>query len=310
MIIMKKPDFKKYFYELKENPGKIFGLTYIYIMIAGFMVGIYYINNLGNVERQTVPPSLADSTHIIEELKITEPGTIPAIDLKEVEKPGEPLLETGKNLYMTACLSCHGENGMGDGLAGSSLNPKPRNFHNNEGWINGSTLTGIYKTIEEGIAGSGMISFSYFQPREKLALAQYIRSNFVNNATAVTTDELTLLDQTYNLSAGSKIAGQIPVKNAMEIYLKENRSKTERIINSLRKLSGMKDEGGELFDQLVTDKIQAVTALTQSTEWKRDKNKMKALILTSINRNGFNGEVFKLNEDEWSILYKLLTEII
>jgi mono/diheme cytochrome c family protein len=39
-------------------------------------------------------------------------------------------LAKGKAVYegLGACASCHGNTGMGDGLAAASLNPKPRSF--------------------------------------------------------------------------------------------------------------------------------------------------------------------------------------
>ena len=45
--------------------------------------------------------------------------------------PGAALaadVENGKTIYMTNCLSCHGETGKGDGPVGAALNPKPRDF--------------------------------------------------------------------------------------------------------------------------------------------------------------------------------------
>lgn len=34
----------------------------------------------------------------------------------------------GAETYKLYCLPCHGEKGMGDGVAAAALNPKPRNF--------------------------------------------------------------------------------------------------------------------------------------------------------------------------------------
>ena len=34
----------------------------------------------------------------------------------------------GAETYKMYCLPCHGEKGMGDGVAAAALNPKPRNF--------------------------------------------------------------------------------------------------------------------------------------------------------------------------------------
>ncbi len=99
-------------------------------------------------------------------------------------------------------MSCHGDNGTGDGPASAGLNPAPRNFRSAENWKNGPKLSGIYKTLEEGIPGSAMISYNYMTPEERISLAHYIRSTYVANPPADTPDELAGLDMTYNLIAG------------------------------------------------------------------------------------------------------------
>ena len=38
-------------------------------------------------------------------------------------------VQKGRELYVVYCRSCHGENGYGDGAAGSALGQKPANFH-------------------------------------------------------------------------------------------------------------------------------------------------------------------------------------
>lgn len=294
---------------LKKNPVRIFGLVYIYILITGFAVGIYYVKTMNYVERQTVPAALADTT-TIPEIKLTEPKIVPAVDLAKLENPDQQMISKGRDLYNGSCFSCHGEGGMGDGVAGSALNPKPRNFRNSEGWINGSTLLGIYKTLQEGIPGSGMISYNYMPPEDRLAIAQFIRTNFIRES-SVSKDELVLLDQTYNLSAGRRISGQIPVSDAISIYLSENQSKTEKVISSLRIMSETDKEDGELFHKIVTDKIKALAVLSATSgDWKENKNIMKMLILHGVNRDGFNGEVYKLNGGEWDRLYSLLRKVI
>ena len=57
-------------------------------------------------------------------LVVAAEETKPAAD-KFVIK-GDPA--KGVETYKMYCLPCHGEKGMGDGVAAAALNPKPRNF--------------------------------------------------------------------------------------------------------------------------------------------------------------------------------------
>jgi len=47
---------------------------------------------------------------------------------------------------------------------GLSLTVKPRNFHSLGGWTNGSKVSEIYKTLQEGIVRNGMAAYNYLPP--------------------------------------------------------------------------------------------------------------------------------------------------
>lgn len=90
---------------------------------------------------------------------------------------------SGRRVYETYCIGCHGDNGLGDGEAASFLNPKPRNF-----------VDGAYKffhfgepgpfpsdqslelTIRNGLPGSAMSAFALLSDQEIRDVITYIKS--------------------------------------------------------------------------------------------------------------------------------------
>ncbi len=64
--------------------------------------------------------------------------------------------KAGATLFATNCASCHGAEGLGDGPAGMSLNPKPRNLAVFSDYLYGKGDLGIFRTIKYGVDGSGM----------------------------------------------------------------------------------------------------------------------------------------------------------
>ncbi|MEZ4294373.1 MAG: urate hydroxylase PuuD [Polyangiaceae bacterium] len=57
--------------------------------------------------------------------------------------------EEAQAIFAERCTPCHGKEGRGDGPSSSSLNPKPRNYHDQE-WQGKATDEGISKAILEG----------------------------------------------------------------------------------------------------------------------------------------------------------------
>lgn len=53
----------------------------------------------------------------------------------------------GKELFTTYCVSCHGAEGKGDGVAGAALNPKPASFADAGFWT-GKSSAGHERTDE------------------------------------------------------------------------------------------------------------------------------------------------------------------
>jgi mono/diheme cytochrome c family protein len=289
--------------ELKSDPGKIFGLTYPYVFILITIVGFLYVFNLNYIARQNVNPPLPDSTSKAD-LPVIQARSIPPVDITKIGEPTPDLLSKGKKIFTTVCISCHGEGGKGDGPAGSALNPKPQNFTSKDGWKNGSKLSQIYKTLQDGIPGSAMASYEYLIPEEKFGLAHYIRTTFISNPPKDSPEDLTTLDQLYNLSKGKEIPAQIPVSAATKFVINDNESQVQNISGILRTISGsVTDPAVQLFNRITDNKFKAIVSLKRSLDWKQNEQLFINTIVNNVSINGFNRQVFALSANDWELLH-------
>lgn len=81
--------------------------------------------------------------------------------------------QRGKALYQQNCAVCHGDTGHGDGPAGTALDPAPTNFHDTERY-NARSLFGLFNTISQGVADTGMVAFSDLDEQSRWDLAFYV----------------------------------------------------------------------------------------------------------------------------------------
>jgi mono/diheme cytochrome c family protein len=235
-----------------------------------------------------VPPGPKDTTNVQkeEDVKPQEGKTVPGVNISELINPNPQMIQKGKDLYNMNCSSCHGPQGNGDGPAGGSLNPKPRNFHATEGWINGREIKGMYKTLQEGIPNSAMASFNYLPPMDRFSIIFYIRS-LAGNFPPVSQNDLQDLDKQYNLSAGQKASSQIPVKTAMEKISSEASVRVHKAYAVLEKIQSVpsSDSGSVIFDRVSRDKFEAVYLLSENTRWQTDLNYFIRTVYSGVNNN-------------------------
>lgn len=100
------------------------------------------------------------------------------VDLSKEKTPwifNENLISHGSRVYQTYCASCHGKEGLGDGLAAKGLKPPPRNLVEGQ-WNQGGGSIALYQTLVQGVEGTSMVSFSYLPKIDRWALVHYIRS--------------------------------------------------------------------------------------------------------------------------------------
>ena len=86
----------------------------------------------------------------------------------------------GQQVYSLYCVTCHGENGDGQGPVGKTLNPPPRNFGSGD-FKYGGTDEAIFEVISNGAASQGgsplMAPWGAVIPEaDRWALVKFIRS--------------------------------------------------------------------------------------------------------------------------------------
>ena len=86
-----------------------------------------------------------------------------------------PDIANGKKLFAAECARCHGTTGYGDGPDGIALDPKPRNFHDEER-LNEISAAHAFNTIRLGVEGTGMEAHPQFEDEEVWDLAFYVLS--------------------------------------------------------------------------------------------------------------------------------------
>ncbi len=102
-----------------------------------------------------------------------------ASSLAQAAEPAPPLspqlLEKGKAAFTANCVSCHGENGDGNGVAGKYMQPKPRNWAKDK-FKKGNQITDIFKTITDGLDGTSMPAFNTLPADDRWGLAYFVAS--------------------------------------------------------------------------------------------------------------------------------------
>ncbi len=291
---------------VKANPVHLVAVTYPYLLVVVLGLGLFFIAHNNTLFQNTIPPKLKDTLSVVPELPVQEPRIASAVDVKALSAPSEAMIAKGKQLFTTTCVSCHGQEGKGDGVAGAALNPKPRNFHATEGWKNGRKVTEIYKTLQFGIQGSGMAAFDYISPEERISIISYIRT-FMTDAPKDTPEELAALDQTYKLSQGTKVPGQIPIAGAEKLYERDNAAKKQKVATAIEKL---KKIDASVFNSVTDNREKALATLVNSSQWSVSTDNFKNIVKLNISRNGFKPNFNLLSDEEVSGLYNLLKEIL
>ena len=288
-------------HDKKKTILGLYGFFYVMLLVIIIVIGYSYLGKLEFFSRGNLTPSslVKDSTVLTADLPIIK-GTISApVDLaKEIVSTPEKTAK-GKTSFDANCVSCHGSEGKGDGTAGKTLNPPPRNFHDLNGWTNGTLFSGMYKTLHEGITARGMASYNNLKPEERIDMILYIRT-FLPNYPAIDQKEVAAVDAAYSLTKGFKLPNQIPVKMAEEKLLDEKKDVAVKIENIVNIISNDKNnKGADIFRKMSFDLKRSVTSMAGNMKWNENENAFVKFVTLHPVSKGFNASL-NLTSEEWS----------
>lgn len=299
--------------EVKDKKSVLlgfYGLFYVVLILIIVVVGYSYLGKIESFSRNSlIPLSIIKDTTVSADLPIVK-GTISApVDLaKEVVSTPDKVAK-GKTLFDANCVSCHGTEGKGDGVAGKTLNPPPRNFHDLNGWTNGPSFSNMYKTLHEGITSRGMASYNNLKPEERIDIILYIRT-LLPNYPAIDQKEIATVDAAYSLSKGFKQPNQIPVKMAEEKLLEENKPLNEKIELITKTISNEKNDYGALIFKKISFDIKiSVTALANYGKWNENESAFVKFVSVNPVAKGFNASLNGLSAEDLGVVYQYLKNL-
>lgn len=306
---MEKKEDEIQFKELLKNPLRLFGMSYIYFLFIGMVIGANYILSFNSIKRNEMTPVvLADSSQFFTDIPMQRGAVLPPVDVKQAVIPTKEKINRGAILFKQNCVSCHGEDGKGDGVSAASMKVKPRNFHSSEGWKFGRKISTIYKTLQNGIPESGMPAFNYTPPQDRFDIILYVRT-FANDFPPANPADLDQLEKTYNLSQPTQLPAHIPIAMAMEKIETENKDKVAEVDSFSAAMAGKEttDRGAKIAMEVCRDKDKLVTAALAAQG--RSLDDFIKTVSSDPVMIGFKVDVLRLSGDDWSALYSFLSKV-
>ena len=88
---------------------------------------------------------------------------------------GDPLLVTGREIYLDRCVSCHGIEGKGNGPVAKSLAGPPTIDLTKTPWKYGDKPEDVLRVVDRGTPGSSMAGWgSSLGPQKTKAVSAYV----------------------------------------------------------------------------------------------------------------------------------------
>jgi len=224
---------------------------------------------------------------------------LPPVDAMKAAAGDPKQVQEGSRLFSENCASCHGPGGSGDGPAGKTLQPPPRNLTQLAGWKNGTRLSEVFRTLTLGLTGTRMPAFDYLTHPQRFALAHFVLSLAPGHPTDT---EITLaaLDKEFSLSVGAKEPNVIPVATAMDRILAEGAAPAAVTETKVDDAAGQ-----EVYDKVVDPNANGrlLRLLSVNPSWRDDAGRLKTLASEDPVAAGFRPRVRLLPEAQWQTLH-------
>jgi len=227
---------------------------------------------------------------------------LPPVDVRKAALADPKQLSDGFRLFTENCASCHGPSGRGDGPAGKTLKPTPRDLTRLTGWKNPTRLSDVFRTVTVGLAGTQMPAFDYLTHEQRFATAHFVVS-LAPGRQIDTEVTLAALDQEFALSAGAKEPNVIPVATAMDRML------AERTATPALRESTIDDAAGqEVFNKVMEPggRDRLLRLLSTNQLWREDAARLKASATVDPVAAGLRPRVRLLTDTEWQTLHVYL----
>lgn len=268
--------------------------------------GFYKVTQSHALTNSEIDEVIMRDTMPAEVLKPVKGKPIKGVNVNEIVVPNEFVIADGKDLFTNMCASCHGAEGKGDGAGGATLNPKPRNFTDTVGWKNGTKISALYKTIEEGIPGSGMTAYEFLAVKDKFALIHYIRtfgSHFQND----TPEELAAFNDAYELDSDRRGPSQIPMDEAIAKTIAEREALILKTEEMLAKYNQDKTGKAALLADMVNDERGVFRIIAKDTNWRAGPTSFYNIASVNVGKMGFKDDINKLDTTQIKAIYEYLS---
>jgi len=219
--------------------------------------------------------------------------TVPPIDPRTVMTPNPELLARGKALYTQTCATCHGAEGQGDGPGAKGLKPAPRRFTEAQGWTNGPGIPQIYHSLEKGVPGTSMVSYSYLSKRDRMALVHVVQGFAKFQHPPEDPQAMASLARLF-ASSGEIIPNRIPVRRATELLAREASAPPAL------------DAGRSPLREAVVDPVKAAQTLARLPGWRDSEAALARGLCADLQSNGFSPALATFTREEWKALHRAL----